>query len=155
MPWETKGIQTREKEKQRRRQTECIQWHFNLIWLKGVSLRMNAVAFNLASWKWWGNIKEKPQETFVLHSHIWLNKELLVHAGTWAQVLVMMRVWPALTSHHTHRQECDWRDGQMTKICKNMHTKKIFYISLMKNETVVAQCHKYTFICYLSTFKSL
>lgn len=52
-------------------------------------------------------LRKTPQETFALHSHIWLNKELLEHAGTWARVLVMMGFWPALTSHHTHWQECD------------------------------------------------
>lgn len=92
------------------------------------------------------------QESFVLHAHIWLNEELLGHAGTWAQILVMMHVWPGLTSHHTHRQgeECDWRDGQMDQACKNMHVPKTIFRSLMEC-TMVAQCHNTTLICYVVT----
>lgn len=54
-------------------------------------------------------------KTFVLHVHIWLNDELLGLAATWTQILVMMLVWPAITSHYTHRQgeECNWRVGKM------------------------------------------
>lgn len=57
-----------------------------------------------------------PQECFCLTCPYLVKKreDLLGHAGTWAQILVMMLVWPALTSHRTHRrgEECDWRDGQ-------------------------------------------
>lgn len=46
-------------------------------------------------------LKKTLQESFVLHARIWLNEELFGHAGTWAQKLMIMLVWPALTSHHT------------------------------------------------------
>lgn len=58
-------------------------------------------------------LEKTAQESFVSHARIWLNEELLGHAGTWAAVLVMMLVWPARTSQHRQCEECDWRGGQM------------------------------------------
>ncbi len=58
-------------------------------------------------------LEKTPQQSFVSHARIWLNEELLGHAGTWAPILEMMFLWPARTSHHRQGEECDWRGGQM------------------------------------------
>ncbi len=57
-------------------------------------------------------LQETPQESFFLHACIWLNVGLFGHAGTWAQKVVMMLVWPANTSHRTQAGQRMWLEGR-------------------------------------------
>lgn len=65
-------------------------------------MKNESCRFDLTSGKSRGSIRENTTGVFVLHACIWLNEELLGHAATWVQILVVMLVWPALTSHHAH-----------------------------------------------------